>query len=268
MSNQGPSEKEVLLDAIAQNLGQEAIQGIQPQDVSQPTDQDTSKSHRKAPVCMTQSALPRGWNQSGITDIVVGFNKEVPRWKPGSIVKWAAWRAGFQNQDDADYAAMQLAQAAEVWNKADIGVTFEWVPLAKDATFVLYHAGDGAGVLARAFFPNNDDLSSLVVFSDAFAADWKPVMWKIFTHELGHVLGLRHEFAITGLPERGIGPEGFGAVQLGPRNPKSVMNYSPDPPEMQQSDIDSTKMFYGLQPDVDGKPPKVGTTEVKDYIPQ
>lgn len=268
MSNPGPSGKEALLDAIAQNLGEEAIKPIQPQDVKKPTDQDASKSHRKAPVCMTQSALPRSWKQSGIADIVVGFNREVPRWKPGSVIKWAAWRAGFESQDDANHAAQQLAQAAEAWNKADIGVKFEWVPLAKDATFVLYHGGDGAGVLASAFFPNHDDLSSVIVFSDAFEPEWKDVQWKIFTHELGHVLGLRHEFAITGLPERGLGPENFGAVQLGPRNEKSVMNYSPDPPELQQSDIDSTKIFYELKAGADGKPPKVGGTAVKDYIPQ
>ncbi|KAL4724310.1 hypothetical protein ACLX1H_008923 [Fusarium chlamydosporum] len=257
MSSQGPSGKEVLLDAIAQNLGEQAIETIAPKKIDDVGDHDgPSKSHHKTPVCMTQSALPRGWKQSGITDIVVGFNKEVPRWKPGSVVKWAAWRSGFKNQEDANYAAMQLAKAAELWNQADIGVTFEWVPLAKDASFVLYHAGDGAGVLAQAFFPNHDDLSALKVFSDAFASDFKPLMYKIFTHELGHVLGLRHEFAITGLPELGIEAEELGAVQLGPRNPKSVMTYSDPLPELQQSDIDSTKMFYALKQDKNGKPPR------------
>ncbi|KAK7417657.1 hypothetical protein QQX98_004478 [Neonectria punicea] len=109
---------------------------------------------------------------------------------PGSVIKCAARRQGSDSQEDTDYAAVQLAIAAAVWNKADVDVTFEWVHLAKDATFVRFHAGKDDGTLAMAFFPN----------SDAFAPDWKPYMWKVLTHELGHVLGIRHEFAIEGNP--------------------------------------------------------------------
>lgn len=45
-----------------------------------------------------------------------------------------------------------------------------------------------------------------------------------------------------------IKAEGQGAVPLGVRDPKSVMTYAPEPPEMQQSNINSTKMFYVLRP--------------------
>ncbi|KAL2675535.1 hypothetical protein Neosp_011721 [[Neocosmospora] mangrovei] len=273
MGSQGPSEKEILLDAIAQTLGEQAIETLQPVEVQKVEDQDGEiEVPENVPICMTQKALPRnldnGLTDNGFTNIMVGFDSECPRWVPGSVVKWAAWRQGFESQEDADYAAMQLAIAAEVWNKADVGVTFEWVHLAKDATFVLSHAGNGGGTLAMAFFPNSADLNSMLVFSGAFHPDWKPHMWKIFTHELGHVLGLRHEFAIDGLPIYNIKAEKRGAVQLGVRDPNSVMTYSPEPPEMQQSDIDSTKMFYALRPDPSGKPPKVGFTKVVDYVPQ
>ncbi|KAI1061278.1 hypothetical protein LB506_011641 [Fusarium annulatum] len=268
MSAFKPTEKELLLDAIAQSLGQKAIETVEPQEVEEPEEEEEeTELPQNGPVCMTQKALPRDWKPNGVSDIVVGFNNECPRWVPGSVIRWAAWRQGFETQEDADYAAMQLAIAADAWNKADIGVTFEWVHLAKDATFVLYHAGNGDGTLAQAFFPNGDDLSSMLVFSDAFTPEWKPNMWKIFTHELGHVLGLRHEFAIAGLPIYGIRAEKQGAVRLGKRDPKSVMTYAPEPPEIQESDIESTKMFYSLKPDEQGNPPKVGFTKVKDYIP-
>ncbi|KAI8691817.1 hypothetical protein LRP88_09082 [Fusarium phalaenopsidis] len=163
---------------------------------------------------------------------------------------------------------MQLATATKVWNKAEVGVTFEWVHIATDAIIALSRAGKGGRILAMAFFPSSADLNSILVFSGAFAPDWNPYMWKIFTHEFGHLLGPRHEFAIGGLPISNIEAEGQGGVQLGARDPKSVMAYAPEPPEMQESNINSTKMFYTLRPDENGNLPKVGLTKVIDYIPQ
>ncbi|KAJ4260009.1 hypothetical protein NW757_001961 [Fusarium falciforme] len=93
-------------------------------------------------------------------------------------------------------------------------------------------------------------------------------MWEILTYELGHFLGrLKHEFAIEGPPISDIEAEGQGAVPLGARDPKWVMKYAPEPPEMQESNIDSTKMSYALKPDENGNPPTVGFTKVVEYIP-
>jgi hypothetical protein len=63
--------------------------------------------------------------KGGIADIMTGFNREVHRWKLGSLLKWAAWRSGFNSQDNANYAAIHLAQAAGIWDQADVRVTFE-----------------------------------------------------------------------------------------------------------------------------------------------
>ncbi|CZS79784.1 unnamed protein product [Fusarium graminearum] len=46
------------------------------------------------------------------------------------------------------------------------------------------------------FSSGSEDLNYVFVFSYAFSKTWKPHMWNVFAHELGHVLGLRHEFAI------------------------------------------------------------------------
>lgn len=257
MAPKGPSTKEILLDAVEQELGEGALETVNPTEVGEPESSDDSLD--SIPVCITQRAVPRNL-RNGPADIVVGLDAEVPRWVPGSVVKWAAWRSGFDSQEDANWAAEQLAMAAEEWNKAGVGVTFEWVPLAKDATFVLCHGGVQGSILASAFFPNSNDLDYVFVYTAAFRGSWKSNMWKVFVHELDHVLGLRHEFAIE--------KEGKGATQLGPKDELSVMNYRREAPQLQQSDIDSTKLFYSLKNDAQGEPPKLGMTDVADYTPR
>ena len=164
---------------------------------------------------------------------------------------------GFDSQDDANYAAIQVGLATEKWNAAGVGITFEYVALARDANFVVCHGGPKGSVLASAYFPNGKDLNYVFVYSAAFDPGWKENLWKVLTHELGHVLGLRHEFAM----DAGRMFEGH-AVQLGQRNPLSVMNYRREPPEIQPSDVAATKEFYKLP---------VGTmlseTAVADYVP-
>lgn len=263
MPAKGPTTKEILLDEAEQVLGENALATIEPRDVEIPGPGGRSKaSFKKPPVCLTQKVIPRAL-QGGPTAISVGLNCECPRWQPGSVVRWAVWRKGFDSNEDAEYAAKKFAVAAETWNAANIGVTFEWVQFAKDATFVLCHGGEQDGVPASAFSPNANDLNFVFVYTLAFSEGVKESMSSIFEHELGHVLGLRREFAMG--PNMDV-YEG-GAEQLGPRNELSVMNYGRRPPQIQQSDIDSTRKFYQLKKDQNGKPPRVGMTPVKDYKP-
>lgn len=253
--------KDGLIDAMETILGENALETIDPVEVSQPAPSKAVKL--EPPLCFTQNDLPVALqsihSQNGVSEIVVGLLEKVPRWKPGSVIKWAAWSDGYHCKDDADHAAKQLAIAAEQWNEANVGVTFEWVQHSRDATFVLVYGGSKGGVLASAFFPNGSDLNFVYVFGGAFRHGWKENMWKVFTHELGHVLGLRHEFAIE--------KEKMGATQLGPQNEFSVMNYRAEPPELQKSDIESTREFYAIRADDYGNPAKVGSRYIEDFIP-
>lgn len=251
------STKEILLQDTAQELGPQALETVDlpklPKAVS-----DVTKTLPSIPPCITQKPIPRNLKNDPAA-IMVGMELEIPRWKPGSVVKWTAWRMGYDSQEDADFAAAQLNLAAEEWNEANVGVTFEYVPLARDANFVVCHGGDQSTVLASAYFPNNKDLNFVFVYTFAFHPDWKGSLWKVLTHELGHVLGLRHEFAMD------VGSKMFegNAVRIGERNSLSVMNYRREPPEIQPSDIDNTKQFYQLP-----EHHMLSGTPVTDYEPK
>jgi hypothetical protein len=194
--------------------------------------------------CITQLNPP----ESSPAAIMVGMGQEIPRWKYGSVINFAAYSDGYPAPGDAIYATKCLIEAAEEWNAVEIGVKFQWVPNLEDAAFVLAYGGKFRTVLASAFFPGNKDLETLYVYQYGFDkteqttergtfTNYK-IMKNVFLHELGHVLGLRHEFAM----KPGSRYEG-GAIVIGSANPESVMSYV-FPPQLQESDKKDTRYFY------------------------
>ncbi|KAI4174274.1 MAG: hypothetical protein LQ343_002413 [Gyalolechia ehrenbergii] len=132
--------------------------------------------------------------------------------------------------------------AANKWNETSIAVKFEYVAVAKDAHFVVCHGGDKGKRPRQHLLPEPDRHLLCLRLYIRFNPGWKEKLRKVFIHELGHVLGLRHEFAM----KPGDMFEG-DAVQVGQSNELSVMHYRKEPPELQRSDVTSTRESMGCR---------------------
>ncbi|KAL2864779.1 Metalloprotease [Aspergillus lucknowensis] len=230
-----------LIRGLQEEVGPEALKTLNPQTTPSqqpPSEAATPASRVDCYPCVTQKPTPAVFaGSTSIASLQVGLGNTIPRWKANTTVNFATLAQGYPKPELALLAASKLNEAANEWNSLDLGVRFEWVEKIEDAAFVLCFAEERSpGTLAEAFFPNDLDLNNLNVYPAAFRPGTVQYLKNIFLHELGHVLGLRHEFA----PER---EQSAKSVQVGPRNPTSVMGYE-FPPQLQTSDIDSTKAFY------------------------
>jgi hypothetical protein len=203
--------------------------------------------------CVTEQPIPTPEGPPDPTKLWIGLFDNIPRWKRGSVVKFATLTNGFPKPGQAAYAASKLRSAAAEWNKITKDyVAFEWTAALEDAAFVLAYrkSKSGDGTLASAFFPNSNPINTLFVYGFAFKPENERIMHNVFLHELGHVLGLRHEFA----------PQEGGAVKWGQANESSVMAYK-FPPTIQESDKKDLASFYEFSGS------SIGGYPIKDFIP-
>jgi hypothetical protein len=241
--------KQILLEYIRISFGEDATT-VLPKDAELPKDSTDVAISAGKYTCSTEQARE---NHPGALVVGLAF---IPRWVKGSVVKWAVKSTGWPTPGHGIISANRLKQAAEEWNSHNIGVQFQWVDDLEEACFVLQYAGTLGSVLASAFFPNEALLNAMNVYEKAFENTQVEILKNVFLHELGHVLGFRHEFALD------IGPrfEG-GAVPFLESNPKSVMSYV-FPPMIQDSDVKSAKAFYNWPVNK-----KIGFFDVTEYHP-
>ncbi|KAJ9653552.1 hypothetical protein H2198_007272 [Neophaeococcomyces mojaviensis] len=201
--------------------------------------------------------------------LVVGWGTIVPRWdvvqQPNRKLQYFVRVDTFPSPEQAKSATTNLQEAADSWNELNLGISISETADQAAANFYLVYSlnpttGPGRNTLARAFFPHEVD-QDVIVFKRAFDPDGMPILKNIFQHELGHVLGLRHEFAITGDAAKRLLPEGQGAIQFQETNYNSIMSYN-FPPKMQQTDRDQTLAFYKLANGF-----MMGTSPVTDFMP-
>lgn len=188
--------------------------------------------------CVTQ-----GHGSDGAFRAQIGLpGHQVPRWAAGTKLRYVICAETFPHPEDAALAASNLAQAIDQF--ADVPVTFEEVTRNTKAHFrVVYKdpvCADEANVLASAFFPNRGprNTRTLHIYALAFRKRHIGSQVQVLAHEVGHILGLRHEFAPESAECR--------SFTYGRRNPDSIMSYPADwsTAKVTQQDIDELRGLY------------------------
>ncbi|KAF2964732.1 hypothetical protein GQX73_g8845 [Xylaria multiplex] len=199
----------------------------------------TPRAHRYC--CATQRRT------NGNTRIRIGVYGRIPRWVKGSTLKYVVCTESFETTDIAKFVAIQATEAISTWK--GIGVKFKQVDRSHAATFQIKYcrlpSDCDPDVFADAFFPG-DGPGTLFIYGVALNGSNMVHLGKILAHELGHILGLRHEFAGDLIPGRDNKPRESGSVLWGSKNESSVMNYPLCPSEflVNEQDLKELESFY------------------------
>ena len=184
-------------------------------------------------------ATPQGRSPLEIVlDASEGF---IPLWAKGMMLRWRFRERSIRSFTNPEAAKTEirklLGEAILAWSDAvpikftedDDTWDFEIVARAADNCDI------NGCVLASAFFPDAGR-HEFVVYPKMFTQSRKEQI-DTFTHEIGHVFGLRHFFANL---ERGFPSEVFGT-----HKPFTIMNYG-NQSELTQEDKSDLKRLYQL----------------------
>lgn len=160
-------------------------------------------------------------------------NGRTLRWRPGVRLTYAVVRATFASAAEYEQVVTDMAVATAAWESI-CGVAFEHVAAKDDdegldlgeVTFPVLRRAAGGSTVAMAFFPD-DPLPERVVwaFDGYFNAGSGLDPVGVLRHELGHVLGFRHEHIRPSAPSL-FSPESLEhTVEITAYDPTSVMHY-------------------------------------------
>jgi hypothetical protein len=160
---------------------------------------------------------------------------KIIRWTPGLQLTYAVLRNTFAIGGEAGYelAVDSTRRATADW-EATCGVKFAHKSildaspkLQPDGVMFVVREFDAKGdFIAAAFFPNDPINRRRLLIDPSF---YSPALGfdkvGVLRHELGHVLGFRHEQIRSEAPPGCPDEDTYGTINLGDYDPRSVMHY-------------------------------------------
>lgn len=198
---------------------------------------------------------PLGFQTRGLT--VITQSGKIVRWKPGTILSYRVVKNTFQNQS-YELVVECISKAARDWEQT-CGIQFQHShDLDKadgvghaGALFSVRQLDTGGQFIAAAFFPNDPkDRRRVLIDPSFYDANLGYDKVGVLRHELGHVLGFRHEHIRRQAPPVCPGEPLWDVEYLSKYDPQSVMHYfcgGVGSKDLRISDLDraSAQQVYG-----------------------
>lgn len=204
---------------------------------------------------LTDAAVSPGGH--GVASLIaIGKSGQIVRWAPGVVLTFCVLRDTFPTEQQYRMVVDSTVRAAQDWMDV-CGIEFQYLP-DRDAsssvrpegvTFPVRYIDAGGAFIASAFFPTDMKSRWRVLIDPSYfrtSFDKEGVL----RHELGHVLGFRHEHIRSGAPPVCPDESTAQTVDVTDYDPHSVMHYfcggvGSRSLEMSQVDITGSQLVYG-----------------------
>ncbi|HKQ79628.1 MAG TPA: matrixin family metalloprotease [Blastocatellia bacterium] len=178
-------------------------------------------------------------NLSSRPDGLLGITQggKIVRWSPGVVLTYCVIKSTFSSVAQYNLVRELMRQATSDW-ESTCGVKFQYkedldgsnpTPTPAGLVFIVREIDAQGMFIASAFFPNGPTNRRRVLIDPSFYTLSPPPAGfsqvGVLRHELGHVLGFRHEMIRSGAPITCPDESLLDTVDLTKYDPQSVMHY-------------------------------------------